>query len=1222
MGARIQLIRPVVGYLDIKDNSPSQIEISLGDIRDLTKRNGSYSRTITLIGNQNNNRLLGYLFDVNISDSSFDINKLQECVLEENGEVLLDNLYLQLTKINKIQETSSSEEYVEYECELKDTSSDFFNKISNLELDSKITDENGNERYILDFSAFNHSYTALSVTSSYTHTYVDGYKYVVPYLDPSLPFPNNYNLNQFKPGIYLRNYIDKMMSYAGYTYEFDEANDFDIRYNDLIIPYNGDEIKISPTIQNDYSVIADSSVPLNGLVNDDQLILDNEIQDIEGQYDFTIGRFTNALALNIPDSYEIKFQVTYDIKLINGNAFDVRVYRAGGFYTPGFQGLKIQPSIKIDPSVGGTIGKNLLGQEIRQGATFSSGTTIIRTAATTTITHNISNVATSTDFDFFLGLVQQNQTAGAYAAKFVRDSNVNIDAFVTYEVDISSIRLEIIPSVSALGAGQDVILNDYIPKKIKQSDLLKSFCQMFNIYIESDPDNLTNLIFKTRDKFYDDGVVVDWTKKLAKNLKQDLKFLPELSNKRLILSYKDDTDVYNKGYKDNISETYGQIEYVFENEYVNGVKRNELIFSPSPMGKTIWEGYVPMIDGFAPKTNIRILLDNGEVLLPDGFGYFIKEGTIETAVYRYPLIHHFDDPLNPNFDINFGMCDYYYYNPNEVTNNNLYNNHWRRTLGLINGGKLLTAFFDLDVNDISKLRLNDKIRIDNSYWNINKLSYDSNNNNLTSVELLSIDDDLVLPNFKKRELRKPTPDDTILIDPRNIDFIDRGKKNILNSTAVIFGSNNNISDGGIVWGDNNNSYDITKSFIYGNGNTASSSALIIGDENEVLENLENVFVIGKNITATQSNTFYIPENLVIDGLSPTINGITWPITSLPTTSTWADVLSNGNNSGTNDVIIDTTQVIKSSNGGGQLDLDYGGVIDTVALTNDNGAGNSGYICLQPNALEVSSYDGNLAMYGDSNVNIEAGGSSEILLNSDVRIFTANKFTINGQYASTFVDDIIVFQDNDSVTLSSSIDLKPTILISTSECDAESETWNSTIIGAEKSKILEKSSYSNILGGSGNEILGQYSAIVGGNSNNIEADNTVILGGGGITATYDNTVYQQDSYRDANHTVTTTNNTITDLYAFIPDSDGVWNIEWMVTGFETATGDAIGAKAFASFKVIAGVVTQISTTTLDRKSDFPVGVTVTLDTDSTLIRARVTGRTGSTIDWKGSLTITK
>ena len=61
-------------------------------------------------------------------------------------------------------------------------------------------------------------------------------------------------------------------------------------------------------------------------------------------------------------------------------------------------------------------------------------------------------------------------------------------------------------------------------------------------------------------------------------------------------------------------------------------------------------------------------------------------------------------------------------------------------MGQINNGKMLTAMFNLKEPDIQAMKLNDKIRIDNSWWNINKvIDYDANANKLTRVELMSID---------------------------------------------------------------------------------------------------------------------------------------------------------------------------------------------------------------------------------------------------------------------------------------------------------------------------------------------------------------------------------------------------------------------------------------------------------------------------------------------------
>jgi hypothetical protein len=60
---RIQLS---TGYLDVKDGTAFPLNFSIGDIRDISKRTGSFSKTITLVGNSNNNNLLNHYYDINI----------------------------------------------------------------------------------------------------------------------------------------------------------------------------------------------------------------------------------------------------------------------------------------------------------------------------------------------------------------------------------------------------------------------------------------------------------------------------------------------------------------------------------------------------------------------------------------------------------------------------------------------------------------------------------------------------------------------------------------------------------------------------------------------------------------------------------------------------------------------------------------------------------------------------------------------------------------------------------------------------------------------------------------------------------------------------------------------------------------------------------------------------------------------------------------------------
>jgi hypothetical protein len=107
------------------------LNFSIGDIRDISKRTGSFSKTITLVGNSNNNNLLNHYYDVNIQAGTFDINQLTSCDVIQDGIPVMINATLQLISIKKSQLTSAYEQIVEYEVLVKENRGTFFTDISN-----------------------------------------------------------------------------------------------------------------------------------------------------------------------------------------------------------------------------------------------------------------------------------------------------------------------------------------------------------------------------------------------------------------------------------------------------------------------------------------------------------------------------------------------------------------------------------------------------------------------------------------------------------------------------------------------------------------------------------------------------------------------------------------------------------------------------------------------------------------------------------------------------------------------------------------------------------------------------------------------------------------------------------------------------------------------------------------------------------------------------------
>jgi hypothetical protein len=774
------------GVLDVRQDVSFPLTFSVAEIRDITKRSGTFSKTIVLAGTDNNNQLLNHYYDVNIDAGTFDVSKLTYCQVTQNDVLILEDAVLQLIAVNKSQQTDAHEQIVNYEVLIKDTKAELFTAITNAEL----TD--------LDFSDLNHFSNSSAIIGSFSFTQANGYKYVLPYDTDNL-----YNVRQIKPAIYAKTYFDRIFANAGFTYTW--ANAQNARFDKLLIPYNGDENQIDWT---DYKVEARNSYTTTETQNAtgtfqtfyETLTGWTETLDAQGIFNPVTGVYTAPTDVDpaASQAYEFKFIVTYEVTFYNHSSSSVRPYFFNGnTSTYNAATRSFVPYLQAVSPIGQ--GASSFLTLINIDTPLAPGTTTFGTYQNTGITTPSPFISTSDLLTLRAGIssnMAQNGYAWRTAAGVVAQVDVNID--------ILDIRLEIIPNSNTQPIGGFVNMNQYVPQKVKQSDFVKSIFQMYNLFADIDPEENNNIILKHRDEYYDNGIERDWTYKLAKDREQNLEFLPDVTNKRLILTYKQDNDSPNTLYFDATREIYGQQEYIFNSEYVKDIDTKELIFSPTPIAQTTFGAIVPMIDGQAPKTNIRILYDGGEQSCGS---YAIIDGglTGTYGVTTYPAITHFDNALTPSFDINFGTCDFYYYNPQTLTNNTLYNMYWRRTINQINEGKMLSAFFRLTENDIHDLKLNDKIRIDNSWWNINKvIDYNANTDGLTKVELISVDSELELAPFITNT-GNPSPSVTTEAALNSVLRSSTTSSNVIleGSQVAVMGRANTIAQGvrGLVIGD-------------------------------------------------------------------------------------------------------------------------------------------------------------------------------------------------------------------------------------------------------------------------------------------------------------------------------------------------------------------------------------------------------------------------------------
>lgn len=811
---RIQL---ETGYLDVKEGTNFPLNFGVADVRDLSKRSGTFSKTITLVGNDNNNILLNNYYDVNIEAGTFDIDVLTPCTVLQNDVPIVEDAYLQLVSVNKVQKNDGYEEEVEYLVLVKDAQADFFTKLDN----SELTD--------IDFTDLNHTYNSTNVVTSFSHTVTDGYVY------PLCANPSNvYPLNSFFPAIYAKQYFDRIHSTNGFSYEWTDLQNFD----KAVVLYNGDK---PATDYSDYLVEFNkaSFTPTLGAI----ITSWTETQDDQGLFNPTTGVYTPPFYVATGQSINYQVSLECDVDLDNAtgaNAYLVDITGSGFAYSIRYVAKVIVKKNGVD-YVTQTIGSPVLYDWANTDNPLPNGTNTIGTI-NATINVPVSNVLPTDSITFALEI---EQVATGVPLPYLKWKDTAVpsgnDVTITDELNVTSMAVSANLAVNVLGFGQTIDMNVFIPKKVKQKDFIKWILFRWNMYVELDPDNPNKFVYKTRDSYYDDGTEKDWTLKLAKDRTQELQFLPELSSKKLILSDKSDSDDYNKAYLDAFNEVYGQVEFTYDNEYVKGTERKETIFSPTPMIKTTFGAVVPSINGASPKNNIRLLLHNGTTTC-EAFD-IIDYGTTGTTETDYPIVHHFDDPFNPTFDLNFGVCDYYFYDGITLTNNNMYNLFWRRTIAQINSGKMLTAYFDLRESDIQTLALSDKIRINNSWWNINRvIDYNANKKQLTKVELLSVDDEITLPPFRTKIIKVTTPETGLDPFPDLASkFYDDSNINYSPGSTTIKGINNIVLPG-------------IKAYVIGDGGVIDSDGFWVDGEkisnpDSTVSKTYNVTIVGVDYTA-------------------------------------------------------------------------------------------------------------------------------------------------------------------------------------------------------------------------------------------------------------------------------------------------------------------------------------------------------------------------------------
>ncbi|MEO5893893.1 MAG: hypothetical protein ABIQ31_26790, partial [Ferruginibacter sp.] len=266
----------------------------------------------------------------------------------------------------------------------------------------------------------------------------------------------------------------------------------------------------------------------------------------------------------------------------------------------------------------------------------------------------------------------------------------------------------------------------------KQTDFVKDFIKLFNLFVTQDPDDKSIFIFTPQTDFYkrDISQVIDWTDKIDHS--EEITFTPmsQLTAKEYTLSWKPDKDHWNELYTAQNKEVYGQVTYISDTDIIANKEKIEMLFSPAIMTRlknssvlcpAIYK--MELVAGVMTrkpdKFNSRLLIWGGTQDAGHSIHLLNFNGTEYGNVSVYPFAGHIDNPEDPSFDLNFGNVNAAI--PTATVNQ--FSRYWGRGLreAASKDGKLVSCSMYLKPEDIEALDFAALYKVSFQYFRLNKI---------------------------------------------------------------------------------------------------------------------------------------------------------------------------------------------------------------------------------------------------------------------------------------------------------------------------------------------------------------------------------------------------------------------------------------------------------------------------------------------------------------------
>jgi hypothetical protein len=698
--------------LDLFEDIGAELNYAIDDIKDFSARNTNYSKTITLPGNANNNKIFGHIYNFAsannyyVSDPNspnvgynFDPSKQASCKIFVNKiQVFKGVLRLLEVKINN--------GTIEYECAVFGELGGFASAIGNSLLEDLDT-----------FNAYDQAWTANNVVASWNASGVaSGMGVVYPLIDygKCKVDGNEYHLNAFRPAFFVKEMIDGIIADSGYTYEsaFLETPYF----KGLIIPNN--KANLEQLRKDLLNVSQAQSVVTNSETVEFTSISNLTLFTTANNADFAFTGTTGTLG---------KISVVGAAFLSRVGSFTLSVYQdATILYTETFDSNTDYQQFPIDWLIDVSLDN---GDSIAINATFTSLEEDCDLAPNLTLQFisDYPQVAPATEGATLQmkNLIPKGIQQKDFFASICRMFNL----YVFEDVDKTN-HLLIEPFIEFYRTGAGFLkLND-----------------LGELLLHGEAGDTTGLLLLS-DPIADS---IDWSNKVDYSKEISISPMSELNSRYYDFVYTQDTDYFNEVYLQKYNQTYADRKEDTKFQFAEDRTEIKVIFSPSVLvarsgDDKLCASIFKVEDGseVPMDSNIRIMqfayiegVDSWKIKKPIG-----QDGNLHTGT-TYGYAGHLDNPDIPTNDLNFGVPNQVYFTlTNPYPSANLFTAFWGDYLAEITSkdSKLLTCYLYLTVADIYSLDFAQLIYIDGALWRLNKIvDFNPTIPQTTKVELLRV----------------------------------------------------------------------------------------------------------------------------------------------------------------------------------------------------------------------------------------------------------------------------------------------------------------------------------------------------------------------------------------------------------------------------------------------------------------------------------------------------